>query len=181
MRVSWVSPRFVSMRSDGSSHVQGEGWSVSAETGGTRRRRSQFSADEGHDAPDLKLRLAARPENVSLVRTILGTLADSLGFADEVRDDLRLAVTEACTNVVRHAYNGTAGEIEVRARPGREGLEVVVVDRGNGGGTADTAGAGYGMELIAALADDVQIDRSAGEGSRLAMFFAIDRPLPEAA
>src|ERR1700745_3993604 len=53
---------------------------------------------------DVKLTLPARPENVAVVRHVLGAFAQALGLSVELIEDLRLAVTEACTNVVRHAY-----------------------------------------------------------------------------
>ena len=53
---------------------------------------------------DVKLTLPARPENVSVIRHVLGAFAEALRLPDDLVEDLRLAVTEACTNVVRHAY-----------------------------------------------------------------------------
>ena len=63
---------------------------------------------------DVKLTLPARPENVSVIRHVLGAFAEALRLPDDLVEDLRLAVTEACTNVVRHAYPPD------RARPGRD-------------------------------------------------------------
>ena len=60
----------------------------------------------------MKLTLPARPENVSVIRHVLGAFAEALRLPDDLVEDLRLAVTEACTNVVRHAYPAD------RARPG---------------------------------------------------------------
>src|SRR6476469_5669296 len=55
---------------------------------------------------DVRLSLPARPENVAVVRHVLGAFAEALHLPVGVVDDMRLAVTEACTNVVRHAYDG---------------------------------------------------------------------------
>jgi serine/threonine-protein kinase RsbW len=140
-------------------------------------------ATDGHTAPDLSLTLPARPEHVPLVRHLLGCLAESLGMPAHVCDDLRIAVTEACTNVVRHAYEaGTDGIFEVTARPGGEGLEVIVRDSGIGVlTTSPSPGAGLGLSLIHALSDEVAVERHPGVGSRLAMLFRMDRPITEAA
>ena len=65
---------------------------------------------------------------------------------------MRLAVTEACTNVVRHAYADRRGRSTSVVRPRGELLEVVVTDEGRGlGPSPDTAGPGLGLPLIEAL------------------------------
>ena len=56
--------------------------------------------------PDLVLTLPARAENVAVVRHAFGGLADVVDVADQTLSDIKLAVTEACTNVVVHAYPG---------------------------------------------------------------------------
>jgi anti-sigma regulatory factor (Ser/Thr protein kinase) len=121
----------------------------------------------------VRLTLPARPENVAVVRHVLGAFADSLRLPADVIDDMRLAVTEACTNVVRHAYREDApGPIDVVIRPTRDQLELIVSDEGRGiGPSPDGAGPGLGLPLIAALADSVEIGRGRSRGSRLAMSF----------
>ena len=124
-------------------------------------------------ASDVRLTLPARPENVAVVRHVLGAFAEALQLPDAVIEDMRLAVTEACTNVVRHAYaDGEPGPVEILIRPEGEALQVVVSDRGRGiGPSADTAGPGLGLPLIAALAHKLEIDPSGESGSRLRMWF----------
>jgi serine/threonine-protein kinase RsbW len=130
-------------------------------------------------ASDIRLTLPARPENVAVVRHVLGALAEALRLPDPVIDDMRLAVTEACTNVVRHAYEGEDGTIDVVVRPKGEELEVIVADAGRGiGPSPDTAGPGLGLPLIAALADHLEIERRRGDGSRLIMRFLRSRGAP---
>jgi serine/threonine-protein kinase RsbW len=127
---------------------------------------------------DVTLTLPARPENVAVIRHVLGAFAEALRLPDELVEDLRLAVTEACTNVVRHAYPpGVAGPVEISIRPQADSVSVVVADRGRGIGTsADTAGPGLGLPLIAAIAEDVDLRPVPGGGSRVAMTFARPRP-----
>src|SRR5215218_9311488 len=86
--------------------------------------REGWRVDSGHR--DIRLTLPARRENVAVVRHVLGALAEAL--------DLRLAVTEACTNVVRHAYGARGGDIDVVVRPSGRALEVIVTDAGRGMG-----------------------------------------------
>lgn len=127
---------------------------------------------------DIRLTVPARPENVAVVRHVLGALADALALPAPVIDDMRLAVTEACTNVVRHAYEAE-GTIDVVVRPRGDALEVTVSDKGRGfGPSPDTAGPGLGLSLIAALADTFEVERDRGSGSRLVMRFLRSRTAP---
>ncbi len=127
---------------------------------------------------DVKLTLPARPENVSVIRHVLGAFAEALDLPDELVEDLRLAVTEACTNVVRHAYPpDLPGPVEISIRPEADYVTVVVSDRGRGiGSSSDTTGPGLGLPLIAAIADEVELQPVPGGGSRVAMTFARHRP-----
>jgi serine/threonine-protein kinase RsbW len=127
---------------------------------------------------DVKLTLPARPENVSVIRHVLGAFAEALRLPDELVEDLRLAVTEACTNVVRHAYTSDVpGPVEISIVPSEDVVSVVVSDRGRGVGTsADTNGPGLGLPLISALADEVDLQPVPGGGSRVALTFARHRP-----
>jgi len=126
---------------------------------------------------DVKLTLPARPENVAVIRHVLGAFAEALRLPDSLVEDLRLAVTEACTNVVRHAYApGSPGPVEISLRPDEDVVKVVVADRGRGVGTsADATGPGLGLPLIAAIADTVDLEPVAGGGCRVAMTFSRHR------
>jgi anti-sigma regulatory factor (Ser/Thr protein kinase) len=126
---------------------------------------------------DVKLTLPARPENVSVIRHVLGAFAEALRLPDELVEDLRLAVTEACTNVVRHAYPvDQTGSVEISIQPLQESVSVVVSDHGRGIGTSsDTTGPGLGLPLIAAIADEVELQPVPGGGSRVAMTFSRQR------
>ena len=121
----------------------------------------------------MRLIVPARPENVAVIRHVLGAFAEALRLPPDLVEDLRLAVTEACTNVVRHAYqDDEPGPIDVTIRPGGDRLEVVVADEGPGiGPSPDVAGPGLGLPLISALADSVEIGHDPRRGSRLAMSF----------
>jgi anti-sigma regulatory factor (Ser/Thr protein kinase) len=131
---------------------------------------------------DVKLTLPARPENVAVVRHVLGAFAQALGLSVELIEDLRLAITEACTNVVRHAYTESdPGVVEVSIRPQADFVQVTVADRGRGIGTSsDVSGPGLGLPLIAAVADTMDLQPMPGGGSRVTMTFLRQR-LGEAA
>ena len=122
---------------------------------------------------DVRLTLPARPENVAVVRHLLGAFAEALDLPADLVADMRLAATEACTNVVRHAYHdGSPGPIDLVIRPAGDRLDLIVADDGEGmGPSPDMAGPGLGLPLISALADAVEIERKRPRGNRLLMSF----------
>ncbi len=132
----------------------------------------------------VRLSLPARARNIAVVRRALEAIAEELALPRRLVEDMRLAVTEACTNVVRHAYNGAEADeqsaLRVELRPQPDGMLVVVEDRGRGlGPSPDGGGPGLGLPLIAALTEDLRICHGPdARGSRVAMSFA---PVNEAA
>ncbi len=125
---------------------------------------------------DVLLSLSARAENVAVVRHVLGAFGDISRLPPDRMDDVRLAVTEACTNVVRHAYDAPDGRIDVRVRSGDAHLRVTIADTGRGlAGDSNRGGPGFGLPLIASLADEVEFDHRRGGGSRIAMSFTSAR------
>lgn len=138
--------------------------------------KSRSAADVAARESDIRLVLPARAENVAVIRHVLGAFAQALGLPHTVTEDMRLAVTEACTNVVRHAYVDGEGSIDVVVRPRGAAVEVVVSDSGRGiGPSSDTTGPGLGLPLMAALTDSLAFERSPGAGSRVVMSFAPER------
>jgi serine/threonine-protein kinase RsbW len=125
--------------------------------------------------PDIELALPARAENIAIVRHAFGALGEAYGLDQQTLSDLRLAVTEACTNVVVHAYpDGQEGPLEVWASIGEEQLTVVVRDRGKGiAPRPDSPGLGLGLPLIASLADTVQLGRDDSGHTEVRMGFAL--------
>ena len=118
---------------------------------------------------ELRLTLPARAESVAVARRVVGAVAEAMALPRERRDAARLAVTEACANVVRHAYDGD-GPLIVRVRQADDVFAVEVLDQGRGL-APNTSSLGLGLPLIAALADAVEVAHSAGAGSRVAMRF----------
>lgn len=123
--------------------------------------------------PDLELSLAARAENVAVVRHALGGVGDVLGLDPEVLDDIRLAVSEACANVVVHAYAPDVDGLLVVQVHARED-EITVCVRDNGAGMApraDSPGLGVGLPLIASLARSLELAAASGGGTEVRMTF----------
>jgi len=125
---------------------------------------------------DLVLSLPARAENVAVVRHAFGGLAEALDVPDQLLSDIKLAVTEACTNVVIHAYPDGEGPMEVRARLGEEELSVVVRDEGRGVvPRADSPGLGLGLPLIATLTESLELATGEDDATEVRMTFRIER------
>lgn len=124
--------------------------------------------------PDLELSLPAEPGSVGIVRHVLGGLAEAAGLDPEGLADVRLAVSEACTNVVVHAYaDGTAGRLDVEARVERPLLHVVVRDQGRGlGPRLDSPGLGIGLPILAAVTERVEFSGSP-QGTEVRMAFVV--------
>ena len=127
-----------------------------------------------HASPDLTLTLPARAENVAVVRHAFGGLGEALSVSDQLLSDIKLAVTEACTNVVIHAYPDGEGPMEISADIGPDHLSVVVRDEGRGVmPRADSPGLGLGLPLIATLADSLELGTGDDDVTEVRMVFRI--------
>jgi serine/threonine-protein kinase RsbW len=125
--------------------------------------------------PDIELALPARAANIAVVRHAFGAIGEAFAVDEETLSNIRLAVTEACTNVVIHAYPGNReGPLEVLATLREEKLEVVVRDEGPGiAPRADSPGLGLGLPLIASLTESVQLGRDQEERTEVRMTFPL--------
>jgi serine/threonine-protein kinase RsbW len=136
-----------------------------------------MSATTNGDGTTVRLTIPARAEYITLCRLALTGIARVRDLPDEVLADLKLALTEAASNSVRHAYSGdeeaAVVEISYELRPDR--LVIEVTDDGEGFDPADAEGApeelsegGLGIAIIRAIADEVEIGtQPGGKGSRL--------------
>lgn len=109
----------------------------------------------------VSLRLPARPENVAVVRQALTGLGDAYDLDPELLGDIKTAVTEACNNVVLHAYpDSDDGIVEVEASSDGEHTDVVVRDFGAGiqpRSFTEERTLGLGLPLIATLSSRFEI------------------------
>jgi anti-sigma regulatory factor (Ser/Thr protein kinase) len=125
---------------------------------------------------DVQLTLPARAENVAVVRHALGGLGEALELDPQLLSDVKLAVTEACTNVVVHAYGEGDGPMEVAATVEDEVLRVTVRDEGVGIlPRPDSPGLGLGLPLIATLTESLELGRAPDERTEVAMVFRLLR------
>lgn len=129
------------------------------------------------ESATVRLTIPARAEYITLCRLALTGIARVRDLSDEVLADLKLALTEAASNSVRHAYTGDdeAGVVEISYELRSDRLVIEVSDEGEGFDPDDAGGApeelsegGLGIAIIRAIADEVEIGtQPGGKGSRL--------------
>src|SRR5256714_7256810 len=129
------------------------------------------------DAQDRSVRLTipAKAEYITLGRLALTAIARVRPLSEETLSDLKLALTEACTNSVRHAYQeGRAGTVEIVYQIEPDRLVVEVTDDGSGfepatlsgGGDGDLGAGGPGLAVNPAVGDEGEIGGRGGGGGR---------------
>ncbi|HYK74433.1 MAG TPA: anti-sigma B factor RsbW [Pseudoneobacillus sp.] len=127
----------------------------------------------------IEMKIPAKPEYVGVIRLTLSGIASRIGFSYEELDDLKIAVSEACTNAVQHAYQNDAhGEVIVGFGLYEDRIEIMVADNGDsfdfeqarkGLGPYDQHDSveflregGLGLYLIETLMDEVRIHHKVG-------------------
>lgn len=133
------------------------------------------------EATDIQLVIGNRPENVAVVRQALAGWAEAVLLDHAVLEEVKTAVSEACNNVVVHAYRGQVGPLEVSASHDERQLEVRVSDRGTGMLEPEPDPhaplPGMGIELMRALAEVVEFADRAGGGTTVNLLFRSPSPL----
>lgn len=127
--------------------------------------------DMGGASEPLRLEIPSSSEYVLIARLVVSHLGQVAGFGPEEVYDLKLAVTEAATNVIRHAAVESF-EIQYHVLPGE--ISITVSDAGGGFEVDDCAppsevDGGFGLSVIRNLVDEMVIDSTAGGGTRLTM------------
>lgn len=130
---------------------------------------------------EMELTVPARAENVGLCRVAVAAFAGLLPFTLAELEEVRVAVSEAVSNAVLHAYEGGKGPVRVRAARRGDLLEVEVQDWGRG--IADVERAmqaefttspdpehlGLGFTFMAQFMDSLQVDSHPGRGTTVRM------------
>jgi serine/threonine-protein kinase RsbW len=132
--------------------------------------------------PTVRLTIPARAEYITLVRLALSGISRLRPLSEEVLGDLKLAVTEACTNSVRHGYENGEGTVEILYELQPDRFVVEVSDDGPGfepSGDRPTeenlAEGGLGIAIIKAVSDEFEAgQRTAGHGSKLRFVKLLD-------
>jgi len=124
----------------------------------------------------VRLSFPAKADYLLLARLALAGVARNIPVGPELLADLKLAVTEACGNAVRHAYAAGDGAVEVAFVVADDRLEMIVEDEGTGIGLIpdersgvpleEPIDSGMGMAIIRAIVDELDVrDGSDGRGT----------------
>jgi anti-sigma regulatory factor (Ser/Thr protein kinase) len=123
---------------------------------------------------DLSIKVSAQPDKIALIREAVGRRAGELGANRRVVDDLRTVVSEACNNVVLHAYPEDSGErpLEVLLRQKQDELQLIVRDEGEGLRPSHgdrMPGLRMGLLLVGAISSCFQLRSRQGRGTELVL------------
>jgi serine/threonine-protein kinase RsbW len=133
---------------------------------------------DGDGGRTIHLRIPAKAEYITLCRLALTGLGQLREIGDDTMADLKLALTEAVSNSVRHAYGPDGGGfVDVRYELHPDRLDIEVVDDGEGfdpseettlGANDELSEGGLGISIIRTIADEFEIRSSPGvRGSTL--------------
>ncbi|MFL5899811.1 MAG: ATP-binding protein [Solirubrobacterales bacterium] len=127
-----------------------------------------------HPGKDFSIKVSAQPDQIALIRERVGERARELGADRRVVDDLRTVVSEACNNVVLHAYPERARErpLEILLHQEQDGLQLIVRDRGQGlrpSHDDNSGGLRMGLLLVGAISSHFQLRSRRGKGTELAL------------
>ncbi len=129
----------------------------------------------------VRIELLSKPESATLVRALLAGLGTALEWESDLVDDLKTAVSEACNNVVLHAYRERQGKLVVRVDTEEDWIEAVVCDEGSGlhGVTISDDHLRVGLPVISSLAERADFLTPPEGGTEVRMFFrSSDRHIP---
>ncbi len=131
--------------------------------------------------PLVELKIPAKAEMLSIVRFALANIAAQLDIGSEEIEDMKIAVSEACTNAVQYAYPKKSADknyIVIKFKPQKESLEIIVQDKGCGFNAKkppkrelhdEDIHMGLGIVFMKNLMDKVSISSAKGKGTTVKM------------
>lgn len=122
----------------------------------------------------IKMEITANPAYVSIIRLTTSGIANKVGFCMDDIEDLKVAVSEACTNAIKHSLDDRFTIIYTMIE---NGLTIEIIDNGNGYDTSsinepdieNLKESGMGLFIIEALMDEVSIESQEGKGTSIKM------------
>lgn len=126
------------------------------------------------DLETIKMEVTSNPEYVSIIRLTVSGIANKIGFSLDDIEDIKVAVSEACTNAIKHSLDD---KFLVQFYVLENGLTIEVEDKGTGYDVKSLQGpdltnpkeSGLGLFIIKALMDEVSTISNSDEGTRIKM------------
>jgi serine/threonine-protein kinase RsbW len=126
----------------------------------------------------LVITIPSHPKFLSVTRAVTGRIGQLYEFAEETIEEIKLAVDEACANVIKHAYKGdTSKKIILKYLVTRDAFTVIIEDSGitartgliKGRSLDDVRPGGLGVHFIKKVFDTFEFDKKKGKGNRLTL------------
>ncbi|SFJ68507.1 serine/threonine-protein kinase RsbW [Terrisporobacter glycolicus] len=122
----------------------------------------------------IKMEITANPEYVSIIRLTTSGIANKVGFCIDDIEDLKVAISEACTNAIKHSLDDRFTIIYSMIE---NGLTIEIIDNGKGYDTStvnepdidNLKESGMGLFIIESLMDDVIVESQEGKGTSIKM------------
>jgi anti-sigma regulatory factor (Ser/Thr protein kinase) len=124
---------------------------------------------------ELDLSLPAVPASIRDARNAVADLVQRLGGSEDLTEDVRLCVSEAATNVVRHAYRQPGGKLGLSVEHAAGELTVTVYDSGEGmSAFREDGDLGYGLRIMDWLAARCDISSTPHTGTAVRLIFVLE-------
>lgn len=122
----------------------------------------------------IKMEITANPEYVSIIRLTTSGIANKVGFCIDDIEDLKVAISEACTNAIKHSLDDRFTIIYSMIE---NGLTIEIIDNGKGYDIStvnepdidNLKESGMGLFIIESLMDDVIVESQEGKGTSIKM------------
>lgn len=122
----------------------------------------------------IKMEISANPEYVSIIRLTTSGIANKVGFCLNDIEDLKVAISEACTNAIKHSLEDRFTIIYTMIE---KGLTIEIIDNGKGYNTKEVSEpdldnlkeSGMGLFIIESLMDEVNVESTEGKGTSIKM------------
>ena len=122
----------------------------------------------------IKMEISANPEYVSIIRLTTSGIANKVGFCLDDIEDLKVAISEACTNAIKHSLEDIFTIIYTMIE---KGLTIEIIDNGKGYNTKEVSEpdldnlkeSGMGLFIIESLMDKVNVESTEGKGTSIKM------------
>jgi serine/threonine-protein kinase RsbW len=126
------------------------------------------------------MQIASRTDNLEVIRMFVVDIARNLGLKDDAINEIELAVDEACTNVIKHAYkNDNSQYIDITVKTNSKKITIIISDHGTGFNPDQLespelrikkhARGGLGIALIRKVMDEVSFDIHPGQHNEVKM------------